>query len=81
MITIGLCIGAFFVRSITLLLVQKKTLEKLVYLTHGAYWAIGSLAVIMLISTIREVPEAITGGLGMAMIICSLLSSLKKNGR
>ncbi len=80
-ITIGLCIGAFFVRSITLLLVQKKTLEKLVYLTHGAYWAIGSLAAIMLISTIQAVPEAVTGGLGMALIIASLLSSLQKNGR
>lgn len=75
-ITIGLAVGAFFVRSITVMLVEKKTLSKALYLTNGAYWAIGSLAVIMFISTICEVPEIITGGLGMAFILASLASSI-----
>ena len=75
-ITIGLAVGAFFVRSITVILVEKKTLSKALYLTNGAYWAIGSLAVIMFISTICEVPEIITGGLGMAFILASLASSI-----
>ena len=76
-ITIGLAVGAFFVRSITIMLVEKKTLEKLVYLTHGAYWAIGALAAIMLGSTFNEIPEVVTGGIGMALIIASLISSLR----
>jgi len=78
-ITIGLSVGAFFVRSITLLLVEKKTLEKLIFLTHGAYWAIGSLATIMIISTIQEIPEVVTGTLGMILILASLGSSVFYN--
>lgn len=82
-IAIGLAVGAFFVRSMTIMLVEKKTLDKLRYLTHGAYWAIGSLALLMFASTIQEIPEIITGGLGVALIVSSLISSLqysKKNG-
>ena len=75
-ITIGLSVGAFFVRSITLLLVEKHALDKLVFLTHGAYWAIGSLAAIMLVSTITQIPETITGSLGMLLILASLASSV-----
>ena len=78
-IAIGLSVGAFFVRSITLMLVEKKTLEKLVFLTHGAYWAIGTLASIMLISVIEEIPETITGSIGMVLIIASLISSILYN--
>ncbi len=78
-IAIGLSVGAFFVRSITLVLVEKRTLEKLIFLTHGAYWAIGSLATIMLLSTIQEIPEVITGTLGMVLILSSLCSSILYN--
>ncbi len=80
-IAIGLTIGAFFVRSITILLVEKKTLEKLVFLTHGAYWAIGALAFIMLASTVREIPETVTGTLGVLLILASLVSSILYNNR
>ena len=80
-IAIGLAVGAFFVRSMTIMLVEKKTLDKLLYLTHGAYWAIGSLAFTMFLSTVKEVPEIITGLLGIAFILTSLVSSLKYNKR
>lgn len=76
-IAIGLAVGAFFVRSLTIMLVEKNTLQKLIYLTHGAYWAIGALAVIMMISTFHEVPEVITGLLGMIFILSSAWSSRK----
>ncbi len=78
-IAIGLSVGAFFVRSITLVLVEKQTLEKLIFLTHGAYWAIGSLATIMIISTIQAIPEIVTGTLGMILIVASLISSILYN--
>ena len=56
-IMIGLGIGAMFVRSFTIMLVEKQTLKQLIYLEHGAHWAIGTLAVIMFTSTKVEVPE------------------------
>lgn len=78
-ITIGLFIGAMFVRSLTIMLVEKKTLKQFLYLEHGAHWAIGVLAVLMFISTFHEVPEVVTGLLGLAFIVSSLISSLLYN--
>lgn len=78
-ITIGLAIGAMFVRSLTILLVEKKTLKQFIYLEHGAHWAIGALAVIMLYSTIGEVSEFITGTIGLSLIIASLICSVLRN--
>lgn len=78
-ITIGLAIGAMFVRSLTIMLVEKKTLSKYLYLEHGAHWAIGALAIIMLISSFHEVPEVVTGLIGLAFILLALVSSLIHN--
>ncbi|MBE7712680.1 MAG: DUF475 domain-containing protein [Cyanobacteria bacterium SIG26] len=78
-ITIGLAIGAMFVRSLTIMLVEKKTLAKFLYLEHGAHWAIGALAIIMLISTVKEVPEVITGLIGLFFIVTALFSSIIHN--
>jgi hypothetical protein len=78
-ITIGLAIGAFFVRSLTLLMVEKKTLAEFIYLEHGAHWAIGVLSIIMFVSTFYEVPEVITGLTGLVFIISALISSILYN--
>lgn len=78
-ITIGLFIGAMFVRSLTIMLVEKKTLAQYLYLEHGAHWAIGTLAVLMFASTIIEVPEVVTGLLGLVFILSSLYSSVMHN--
>ncbi len=80
-ITIGLSIGAMFVRSLTIMLVEKKTLAQYIYLEHGAHWAIGALSVIMLFSAIKEVPEVVTGVLGLAFIVAAFISSLIHNKR
>ena len=76
---VGLGIGAFFVRSITIYLVEKQTLNEYVYLEHGAHYAIGVLAFIMLLSIKFHIPEAITGFIGIVFILLSLYSSLKYN--
>ena len=68
-----------FVRSLTIMLVEKKTLAQFLYLEHGAHWAIGALAIIMLISTKFEVPEVITGIIGLVFIVLSLISSILYN--
>lgn len=78
-ITIGLAIGAMFVRSLTVMLVEKKTLAQFRYLEHGAHWAIGALALIMFISTVKEVPEVVTGLIGFAFIAAAFISSLIYN--
>ena len=78
-ITIGLSIGAFFVRSLTIMLVEKKTLAQYLYLESGAHWAIGALAIIMFISTFHEVSEYITGGIGLGFIVSAFISSVIHN--
>ena len=78
-ITIGLFIGAMFVRSLTIMLVEKKTLAQYLYLEHGAHWAIGTLAVLMFVSTFHEVPEVVTGLLGLVFILSAFVSSIIHN--
>lgn len=75
-IMLGLAIGAIFVRSMTIYLVEKGTLSAYVYLEHGAHYAIGALAIIMLMGTVAHVPEAITGLIGIGFIAASVWSSV-----
>jgi hypothetical protein len=76
-IMLGLAIGAMFVRSMTVYLVDKGTLDKFVYLEHGAHYAIGILAFIMLASMKYHIPEIFTGLIGVAFIVASLWSSIR----
>jgi hypothetical protein len=76
-IMLGLAIGAMFVRSLTVYLVKKGTLDQFVYLEHGAHYAIGILAVIMLASMKFHIPEIFTGLVGVAFIGASLWSSIR----
>ena len=76
-IMLGLAIGAMFVRSLTVFLVHKGTLEEFVYLEHGAHYAIGILALIMFASVEYEIKEWITGLSGVAFILVSLWSSIR----
>lgn len=76
-IMLGLAIGAMFVRSLTVFLVHKGTLDEYVYLEHGAHYAIGILALIMLTSVKYHIPEWFTGLSGVAFIAISLWSSIR----
>ena len=78
-IMLGLAIGAMFVRSMTIYLVDKGTLDAYIYLEHGAHYAIGALAVIMLISMQFHVPELVTGLIGVAFIVWAVFASIKYN--
>ena len=80
-IAIGLGIGAMFIRSLTVFLVRKGTLSEYVYLEHGALWAIGALAVILLITIEYQVPEVVTGLIGVGFIGAALISSMVRNRR
>lgn len=77
---VGLAVGAMFVRSMTLHLVDKNTLGEYRYLEHGAFWAIGVLAAIMFLGAGgMHIPEVVTGLLGAIAIGISLWSSIKAN--
>ena len=69
-------IGAMFVRSITIFLVRKGTLAEYVHLDHGAHWAIGALATILLLSVHFEIPEVVTGLIGVAFIGAAFATSV-----
>lgn len=78
-IAIGLGIGAMYVRSMTIFLVEKGTLAEYRYLEHGAFWAILILAAIMYVQTLVHIPEVITGLGGAALIGIALWSSIRWN--
>jgi hypothetical protein len=78
-IALGLGIGAMFVRSMTIMLVERGTLAEYRYLEHGAFWAILALAGIMLASARYEIPEVVTGLIGAVLIGLSLWWSVRHN--
>ncbi len=75
----GLGVGAMFVRSLTLFLVDKGTLSEYRYLENGAFWAIFALAIIMLVSVKVEIPDWFTGFIGAGFIAAALSSSILDN--
>jgi hypothetical protein len=77
LIFIGLAVGALWVRSLTVYIVQNHTIQKYKYLDHGAHYAILVLAIILLISTIVNVPDMVAGIMGVTIIIASLYASKK----
>ena len=77
LIMLGLGIGAIFVRSITIYLVDKGTLSQYIYLEHGAHYAIGALAFIMLFSIKFHISEIVTGLVGIVFISLSIIASIR----
>lgn len=75
LIAIGLGIGAVWVRSLTIYMVHRNTLESYKYLEHGAHYAIAVLAVAMLASVIINVPDFVTGFLSLGLIASALIAS------
>lgn len=74
----GLGIGALFVRAFTVALVRANTLDELPYLEHGAHYAIFGLALAMLLGIFMHVPEAITGLIGLVIIVFAYISSRRE---
>jgi hypothetical protein len=76
-ITIGLGIGAMFVRSLTIMMVDRGTLGHFKFLEHGAFYAVAALATIMYMNVVIDVPEIITGFVGAGFILASIWSSTR----
>jgi len=80
-IAIGLGIGAMYVRSMTIMLVEKGTLNEYRYLEHGAFYAILILSVVMYFQTLVHIPEVITGLGGAVLIGIAFWASVRHNRR
>ena len=76
-ITVGLGIGAYCVRALTIYMVHHQTLDALIYIENGAHWAILGLAVVMFAGLFVEVPEPITGFIGLLFVGLAYWSSVK----
>jgi len=81
LIAIGLGIGALYVRSMTIMLVEKKTLAQFRYLEHGAFYSIFALSLIMFTQSIIHIHEVLTGLIGACLIGLALYSSIQHNRR
>nr|WP_202556029.1 DUF475 domain-containing protein [Streptomyces sp. SID4950] len=81
LMALGLGIGAMYVRSLTVYLVRQGTLDDYVYLEHGAHYAIGALAVILMVTIQFQINEVITGLVGVVLIGWSFWSSVLRNRR
>lgn len=80
-IFVGLGIGAYFVRAVTLFLVRHHALDELRYLEHGAHWAILGLGLSMLVGIVAHVPEAVTGLIGLVFVVLAYVSSRRAVAR
>jgi uncharacterized protein len=80
-IALGLGIGAFWVRSLTIFMVDRGTLDEYRYLEHGAMWAIGVLAAIMILELRFHVSEYVTGLTGLLFIAAAVISSIRAQRR
>ncbi|HJQ08594.1 MAG TPA: DUF475 domain-containing protein [Candidatus Saccharimonadales bacterium] len=75
LIALGLGVGALWVRSLTIFMVRRGTLNNYRYIDHGAHYTIGILAIILLLSIFITIPEVITGLAGVGVIVASILAS------
>lgn len=80
LILTGLGLGALFIRSLTLMLTRERALDQLVFLEHGAHYAIGALGFVMLLQVVLNqhhlhIPEWLTGLIGVVLLVLSLLDS------
>ena len=75
----GLGIGAMFVRSMTIMLVEKGTLSQYRYMESGAFWAIGGLAISMYAGTLVHIPEWVIAVASAATIVIAVVHSIIEN--
>ena len=75
LIAIGLGVGALWVRSLTIFMVRRGTLDSYKYIEHGAHYTIAVLACILIASIFINVPEVVAGLVGLGIIGSSIVAS------
>ena len=74
-IMVGLGCGALVIRALTVQMVKHGTLQKWRYLEHGAHYAIGALALILLAKNLVHVPEWLAGTASLVIILAAVIHS------
>jgi len=77
-ITIGLSVGAFILRSLTVHFVDTGNVGRFPYLEHGAHWGVGGLGILMLTELFVRIPEWAVSLVALFFILSSLYSSVKR---
>jgi hypothetical protein len=83
LILVGLGLGALFIRTLTLMLSRERALDQLMFLEHGAHYAIGALGLVMLLQVLLtprhvHIPEWLTGLIGVLLLGLSLWDSMRQ---
>ena len=86
LIMVGLGLGALFIRSLTLLMTRERALDELIYLEHGAHYAIGALGLLMLAGIPLaahqvHLPEWLSGLIGIVLLAIALVDSIRQGKR
>lgn len=76
---VGLGVGAFAVRSLTLLLVDRQTVQEYKYLEHGAMWSIGLLAASMIVQIFVHLPSFVVTTIAILPITVAFINSIYAN--
>jgi hypothetical protein len=81
LIAIGLGIGALYVRVLTIHMLRHGVLDQYKYMEHGAHYAIGILAFIMLLSLKFHISEFVAGLSGILFITTAIIDSYMESKR
>lgn len=78
-IMLGLAVGAMAVRSLTIFMVDRKTIEEYIYLEHGAMWSIGLLSFSMLVQIFYSLPAMLITSFAILPISLAFIHSIYRN--
>lgn len=81
LIAIGLGIGAMYVRSMTIMLLEKGVLANYCYLENGAFWSILVLSCVMAAQSLVHIPEVVTGLFSISFIALAFWSSVRATAK
>ena len=78
-IMLGLGAGAFAVRNLTILMVDRGTVAEYKYLEHGAMWSIGLLAISMIVQIFVHLHHGLIIAFAIIPIAIAFYHSVKEN--
>lgn len=81
LLALGLGVGALYVRSMTIYLVDHDALDEITFMEHGAHYAIGILATLLLFTVHFHIPDWLIGGIGLVVIALSIWWSFEDKKR
>ena len=78
-IMLGLGAGAFAVRNLTILMVDRGTISEYKYLEHGAMWSVGFLAISMIVQIFMHLPHGLIIAFAIIPIAIAFIHSVREN--